>query len=534
MDNTGHEQQVHINESNPEVTIGRNPSCMVHTPNATVSRFHCVVKQTREGCEVVDQGSSSGTFLNSYKIQRQLLRHGDEICCGRFPVMFYEDHIQEIPWPDALWGGPTGWLLFKDDQGNERSLRMGAGSPRINIGRQNDCAIQTSDHSVSRVHAEVVFENGQFEVLDLQSANGTRLNNDSQRLTRQALRSGDEIRLGQGRFIIHFYEDPGVPVVQNPNRSIYETQAPSFPSNAGVQPVKEGPTPLPTMLGDMPMVNTLGTDGDVPSRSLEAINAELKAENEALKARVEGLRVDLEEARARPRERSQSDAERELNQQQIVIDRLKQRADEFEDQKRHLENELMDVRTELRKKRDEAAEMGYKLSLLERDQIRDDAETSSLVNDNAALKAKVEQLQRDFEEADRRANLFEFELKELKEGDSGALKVDDDSRGPSGVFSMGDTRVLQATQNLNDVVSQFRNDLRNLRDYIDMIRSVYDAYRAIELQYLTSSERTRVEDAVQEVAPDMVFDDIHLTLEESLKNINQMKDRILELRDTVS
>ena len=67
-----------------------------------------------------------------------------------------------------------------------------------------------------------------------------------------------------------------------------------------------------------------------------------------------------------------------------------------------------------------------------------------------------------------------------------------------------------------------------------MIRSVYDAYRAIELQYLTSSERTRVEDAVQEVAPDMVFDDIHLTLEESLKNINQMKDRILELRDTVS
>ncbi|MEO1272686.1 MAG: FHA domain-containing protein [Myxococcota bacterium] len=527
LDNMGHEQQVHIHQSNPEVTIGRNPSCIVHTPNATVSRFHCVVKQTHEGCEVIDQNSSSGTFLNSYKIQRQLLRHGDEICCGRFPLMFYEDHIQEIPWPDALWGGPTGWLLFKDDMGNERSLRMGAGSPRINIGRQNDCAIQTSDHSVSRVHAEVLFEGGQFEVVDLQSANGTRINNDAQRLNRQTLRSGDEIRLGQGRFIIHFYEEPGVPVVPNPGRSPYETVAPDLHENWSPAPSPpRTPEPSSTVHG-MPQVSVESNNARV--EELESTVSELRAENNS-------LRGELERANARSRDRSPSDAERELQQQQIVMDRLKQRVDEAEDQQRNLENERMELRTELRKKRDEAAEMGYKLSLLEREQLRDDAETSSLVNDNASLKAQVEQLRRDYEEADRRANLFEFELKELKEGQPAALQVNPQAneRGPSGVFSRGDTRVLQATQNLNDVVSEFRNDLRNLKDYVEMIRTVYDAYRAIELQYLTSSERTRVEDAIQEVAPDMVFEDIQMTLEESLNNINNMKDRILELRDSVS
>ena len=547
LDNTGHEQQIHISESNPEVSIGRHPSCMIHTPNATVSRFHCAVKLTREGCEVVDQDSSSGTFLNSYKISRQLLRHGDEVCCGRFPLMFYEDHIQDIPWPDALWGGPTGWLLFKDDGGNERSLRMGAGSPRITIGRQNDCTIQTSDHSVSRVHAEIVFENGQFEVVDLNSANGTRVNTSPQRLSRQVLRTGDEVRLGQGRFAMHFYEDPGVPLVSDQGRAVSHTVAPQFPSNPGQSgPVGRPPGYFATAIGaDVPQTKTMIGDEAMAAISPQALSApepaqdsrvqELEDENTRLRREVDELNARYDTMRRRVEDRSDSELQRELNQKQIVIDNLKHQRDEHESSAKRLGDELEEARTDLRRVRDESEQMRYKLMSLEREQGDDDTEISTLRNDNASLKSELESFRRKFKEASDKAHLLEFELNELK-GDE-AMTVDEggggSNRGPSGVFSMGDTRVLQATENLNDVVSEFRNDLRNMRDYIDMIKQVYDAFNTIELQYVTSTERNRVEEALKENAPDMAFEDINMALEQCLNNVSAMKDRLLELRETV-
>ena len=69
-----------------------------------------------------------------------------------------------------------------------------AGEP-VFIGRNDDCAILNTDASVSRQHAKIVRgDDGQFEVADLSSTNGTFVNNLRQQTS--PLRDGDYLRIG--------------------------------------------------------------------------------------------------------------------------------------------------------------------------------------------------------------------------------------------------------------------------------------------------------------------------------------------------
>jgi diguanylate cyclase (GGDEF)-like protein len=64
----------------------------------------------------------------------------------------------------------------------------------VEIGREADCALVLGDASISRHHARVTGVGATFEIEDLGSRNGTFLND--QRVSRQALRSGDRVELG--------------------------------------------------------------------------------------------------------------------------------------------------------------------------------------------------------------------------------------------------------------------------------------------------------------------------------------------------
>lgn len=67
------------------------------------------------------------------------------------------------------------------------------------IGRQSDRIISLStDNTVSRMHAKVVNEGGQFVVYDEGSANGTYVNNA--KITRHVLSAGDLIQVGSTKF----------------------------------------------------------------------------------------------------------------------------------------------------------------------------------------------------------------------------------------------------------------------------------------------------------------------------------------------
>lgn len=67
--------------------------------------------------------------------------------------------------------------------------------PVVVVGRAPDChLVLSSDKGVSGKHCEIRQANGQFEVVDTNSTNGTFVGDE--RITAQALKNGDTIRFG--------------------------------------------------------------------------------------------------------------------------------------------------------------------------------------------------------------------------------------------------------------------------------------------------------------------------------------------------
>lgn len=89
----------------------------------------------------------------------------------------------------------VGWLVSYtlDEMGTDFRLYEG----RNVIGRKVDCQITISDNTVSGQHAVVLFRNGKFSVTDMQSSQGTFVNDEDIELDPRYLNDGDTIRIGR-------------------------------------------------------------------------------------------------------------------------------------------------------------------------------------------------------------------------------------------------------------------------------------------------------------------------------------------------
>jgi phosphoserine phosphatase RsbU/P len=75
--------------SSQEIVIGRKSDVDLVVSHQHVSRRHAKVIAVREGHEVVDLGSTYGTFVNSQRIERCVLRHGDRVLFGKDNIEFH-------------------------------------------------------------------------------------------------------------------------------------------------------------------------------------------------------------------------------------------------------------------------------------------------------------------------------------------------------------------------------------------------------------------------------------------------------------
>src|SRR4051794_26772040 len=73
----------------------------------------------------------------------------------------------------------------------------------VTIGREEGNLLRLNDERVSRYHAKVQYDNGEVILTDLESTNGTRVNNNVIQIRR--LRVGD--RIGVGRSLLLFGSD---------------------------------------------------------------------------------------------------------------------------------------------------------------------------------------------------------------------------------------------------------------------------------------------------------------------------------------
>ena len=89
------------------------------------------------------------------------------------------------------------------------------------LGRHPSCRIVLDDASVSREHAQILYEQGLYVLKDLHSRNGTQLNGQPIR-GRTALHDGDEIKICDFTFIFLLNHNP-LPAFDSSGLSPHET-----------------------------------------------------------------------------------------------------------------------------------------------------------------------------------------------------------------------------------------------------------------------------------------------------------------------
>ncbi len=100
---------------------------------------------------------------------------------------------------------PNTRLVIGGPQGTERTVSLA--ETDITVGRATTNDVVLSDAKASRAHAQLVYSDAQWTLVDLESANGTLLNGQPV-LERVPLRPGDVITVGDST--LHFDTGPGV------------------------------------------------------------------------------------------------------------------------------------------------------------------------------------------------------------------------------------------------------------------------------------------------------------------------------------
>ena len=89
----------------------------------------------------------------------------------------------------------VGWLvaLNGEQKGEDFRLREGKNTLGTKVGSE----ITLRDQAVSSIHASLSYKEGKFLLIDLDSRNGTFLNNDEECVSRAELKDNDTIRVGE-------------------------------------------------------------------------------------------------------------------------------------------------------------------------------------------------------------------------------------------------------------------------------------------------------------------------------------------------
>ena len=110
-----------------QVSVGRESSCGVCIPDASVSRKHALIERVDDTYQVTDLGSTNGTVVNEQRVTSATLEPGDRVQFGGFIFKFLSTNHIEMQYHEAVYSmmtrdGLTGTLnkrSFLDILGRE-------------------------------------------------------------------------------------------------------------------------------------------------------------------------------------------------------------------------------------------------------------------------------------------------------------------------------------------------------------------------------------------------------------------------------
>ena len=105
---------------------------------------------------------------------------------------------------------PLAWLI--GNEGTPGEVRFELTGSETTLGRGSDCEIQVDDQHASRQHAAIHFFDGGYQIKDLDSSNGTFVND--KRITSLPLSEGDKIQIGDSILRVRLEQDLDATIIQ--------------------------------------------------------------------------------------------------------------------------------------------------------------------------------------------------------------------------------------------------------------------------------------------------------------------------------
>lgn len=228
------------------IVFGRSHTCDVVLRDEAVGRRHCTIERQDGGFVLTDLHSANGTFLNALhdRIEKRELKNGDEIILGKSrlrveivgegteetivarPALETRDVREPQQASRTSSSSSAGVAAAQDSlsairqadvpivltvvKGPDRGQVYSPSEDVISIGKGETCTVVLHDSAVSRVHASIKREGGQYRLYDENSKNGTFLRTLDNRIRQTDLAEGDVIYVGSSQLLVdlHLQEKP--------------------------------------------------------------------------------------------------------------------------------------------------------------------------------------------------------------------------------------------------------------------------------------------------------------------------------------
>ena len=358
-------------------------------------------------------------------------------------------------------------LVYTAADGNKQDLVLRAGEDTT-IGRHPNCSLTISQPSVSRRHARLWFDQGVWFVEDLQSSNGTFVNN--RRINRAQLTEGDELRCGD--FLLTYMIEEKTRAVRTSERSEKAPPAPPSPQVSNRATVGlESPPPIP----EAPRLSSPHPPASAPaapSRSERNYDnqqnrvAELEASLESARRTESQVKEDLSACREQLEvTRSELSASRdEINRLNDQLQNLRQERDaarndleNLEDRNSQLESEMLDLKRA-------SIELNETI-----DRLRNEEDVAT--NAGVAIQSdEIERLEALLEAKNKDIASLQQNLEEMH------LNNQDAPKAPAG----GSGASPEVTSALSEQSSELRVALKAASGFVQEVKDVFKSVASID------------------------------------------------------
>jgi pSer/pThr/pTyr-binding forkhead associated (FHA) protein len=225
--------------------IGRGRKNDIIIQDNEVSRTHCRLVRVLDDYEIHDMTSTNGTFVNGKAVTpggwllhaHSIVELGDSITLEYLPTDVATGTNPPVPGTAAATESRTYYLVIKQTSILQPEIYL-LDRATLSMGRDVDNEIVLQEPEVSRHHMRLVYTEGGYALEDLNTMNGTWVN-DRRLMQQRVLRINDVVRVGT-RVQMWYTNDPDELIEALKNGTLEKRQTDSTSNDDDSYTVIEG------------------------------------------------------------------------------------------------------------------------------------------------------------------------------------------------------------------------------------------------------------------------------------------------------